>query len=86
MSDTESIYSIVSIEVADKAESDSSDSEKDELINEIGTDLQPPLELEELQFSNMMNIIQDCNHEFERQKGIDSNQCSICRWYPSKDK
>uniref|UniRef100_A0A0V0IGL8 Putative ovule protein n=1 Tax=Solanum chacoense TaxID=4108 RepID=A0A0V0IGL8_SOLCH len=34
----------------------------------------------------MMNISQECTHEFERNKGIDSNQCILCRWYPSREK
>lgn len=34
----------------------------------------------------MMNISQKCNHEFERNKGIDSNKCILCKWYPSREK
>lgn len=85
MSDNKSIYSIVSVEVVKKTQSDGSDSDNEALRNEMGLELKD-LDLEELQISTMMNILQECEHEFERNKGIDSSQCILCRWYSSREK
>ncbi|WMV43464.1 hypothetical protein MTR67_036849, partial [Solanum verrucosum] len=85
MSDNESIYSIVSVEIEETTRSDESDSANEELINEIGLEFNN-IDLEELQINTMMNVLQECTHEFERNKGIDSNQCILCKWYPSREK
>ena len=82
MSDNESIYSVVSVEMEERNYSENSDSDNEEFINEIGMELKDL----DLELSTMMNISQECNHEFERNKGIDSNQCVFCKWYPSRDK
>lgn len=83
MSDNESIYSIVSMETEENTQIDSSESEEEELINEIGLE---KLNLEEIQVNTLVNISEECNHDFEKNKGLDSNQCFICKWYPSKDR
>ncbi|WMV29160.1 hypothetical protein MTR67_022545, partial [Solanum verrucosum] len=85
MSDNESIYSIVSVEIEETTRSDESDSANEELINEIGLEFKN-IDLEELHINTMMNVLQECTHEFERNKGIDSNQCILCKWYPSREK
>ena len=86
MSDTESIYSIISIDInyKDNPKSDSSESEEDNLVNELGQEMKD-LDLNNLVINNLMNITQECIHEFQRNKGLDSNRCRICNWYPSKD-
>ena len=32
-----------------------------------------------------MNIV-ECEHNFEKDTGLDSNPCCWCKWYPSKNK
>ena len=82
MSDNESIYSIVSIDIDEgNKEEDSSNSEGEELIDEIGIE---NLDIDDLKI-NLMNIIK-CEHNFEKNTGLDSNPCNWCRWYPSKYK
>lgn len=46
----------MSIEIDDKLKSDSSDSEEDNLINEIGLETDE-LNLNDLVFSNLMNVV-----------------------------
>ena len=66
MSDNESIYSIVSIDIDENnKEEDSSNSEGEELINEIGIE---NLNIDD-QKINFMNII-DCEHNFEKRYRI----------------
>ena len=82
MSDNESIFSIVSIDIDENnKEEDSSNSEGEELINEIGME---NLNMDDLKI-NFMNII-ECEHNFEKDSGLDSNPCNWCKWYPSKYK
>ena len=82
MSDNESIYSVVSIDVEEQTNTESSSiSEGEELINEIGL---VDLNLEDLQV-NFMNI-GECEHNFEKDTGLDSNPCCWWKWYPSKIK
>lgn len=87
MSVTESIYSIINIDINDKdnPKSDSSELEEDNLVNELGQEIDD-LDLNNLVINNLMNVTQECIHEFQRNKGLHSNRCCICNWYPSKDK
>ncbi|MFV1224570.1 hypothetical protein QML00_28515, partial [Klebsiella pneumoniae] len=62
-------------------EEDSSNSGGEELINEIGIE---NLNIDDLKI-NFMNII-ECEHNFEKDTGLDSNPCNWCKWYPSKYK
>ena len=70
VTDTETIYSIVSI----KEEKENSDSENEDLINE----------LEEQDFLGIefMDII--CEHEWKKISGLDRIRCFKCKWFLDK--
>jgi len=80
MSDNESIYSVISIDAIDGRQQDSSDSEEETLVNEIGLD-KIDLKIKDYTFVNIL-----CDHQFCKGKGLDSQRCFNCTGYPSKDK
>ena len=70
ISDTKTIYSIVSI----KERKENSDSENEDLIND----------LEELEFVNTEFMDMTCEHKWKKNKGLDSIRCFKCNWSSDK--
>jgi len=68
MSDNESIYSVISIDAVEGGRQDSSDSEEETLINEIGLE-KLDLNIKDYTFVNIQ-----CNHQFCKGKGLDSQR------------
>ena len=93
MSDNESIYSIVRIDYNDRNSSDF--KEDGSLINEVSLESLHIDPINMINFSlvniikrgdyTLVNIIIECAHEFERNKGLNNNQCYICKWYPRQE-
>lgn len=83
MSDTESIYSIISIVAYDQDNDTSSDDEND-LITDFGVernyfdfDIGHFMNLEcDKVIPNLLN--NECKHQWQLEKGLDRNPCSIC--------
>ena len=70
ISDTETIYSIVSITEGKQ----NSDSENEDLINDLA----------ELEFPNTEFMDITCEHQWKKNKGLDSIRCFKCKWFPDK--
>ena len=69
ISDTETIYSIVSITEGKQ----NSDSENEDLINDLA----------ELEFPNTELMDITCEHKWKKNRGLDS-RCFKCKWFPDR--
>ena len=86
VSDTESIYSIVSINLTNKADSSDSDDDLSFIDNMASKNLEEFRIREQFQIDgNYMNT-EECHHIWLENQGYDNRQCFICGWYPAKNK
>ena len=67
ISDTETIYNIVSI----KEEKENSDNDNEDLINELA----------ELEFLGTEFMDITCEHKWKKNSGLDSIRCFKCKWF-----
>ena len=70
ISDTETIYSMVSITEGKQ----NSDSENEDLINDLA----------ELEFPNTEFMDITCEHKWKKNRGLDSIRCFKCKWFPDR--
>ena len=70
ISDTETIYIIVSITEGKQ----NSDSENEDLINDLA----------ELEFPNTEFMDITYEHQWKKNRGLDSIRCFKCKWFPDK--
>ena len=70
ISDTETIYSIVSITEGKQ----NSDSENEDLINDLAE-----LECPNIEFRDIT-----CEHKWKKNRELDSIRCFKCKWFPDR--